>query len=392
MFSWHEHSSAGFADLRTASTPEDPVDAATFKLLPWEADAAGEKIFTRQEIDFPFDVGPVKFVPYALGEAAHYGEDLTGDDLQRLYGQAGVRASLPFWTSDNEVESGLFNVHGLAHKVVLDVDASVADANRNLEEFPLYDPLDDDAQEHFRRRFQFNTFGGLTPPQFDERFQALRSGLGSWVTSPSSEIADDLAAVRFGARQRWQTKRGLPGQRRIIDWITLDTHAVYFPEADRDNFGEDIGLADYDFRWHVGDRLTMVSTGAFDFFDEGQETVTIGGYLNRPPRGSLYLGFHSLGGPIDSQVVIAAYSYRMSPKWVSSISASMDVAGNGNIGQAVSITRIGESFLVSLGMNVDAGKDNVGAMFLVEPRFLPSTRLGRAGGAQVPIAGINGLE
>ena len=61
----------------------------------------------------------------------------------------------------------------------------------------------------------------LIPMQFDERFYALRDGLQDWVTSPSTEIADDLTALRFGVEQRWQTKRGPPDDRHIIDWITL---------------------------------------------------------------------------------------------------------------------------------------------------------------------------
>ena len=392
--SWFEHTQVGFARLRTASTPTDPADAAKFAPLPWEATSSGERLVTRQEIDLPVQLGVVKVVPYALGELAHWGEDLTGDDLQRAYGQVGLRASVPFWTADPTVESHLFNVHGVAHKAVLDGEFSYADATRDLAMLPLYDPLDDDAVEHFRRRFAFNTFGGPAPvpPAFDERFYALRYGLGGWVTSPSAEIADDLTAVRLGARQRWQTKRGLPGSRRIIDWIVLDTNLTWFPEDDRDNFGEDFGLLDYSFLWHVGDRVTLVSDGAFDFFAAGQQLVTVGAFLVRPPRGRLFVGYRSLEGPFSSQILIASYNYRMSAKWVSEVSTSVDVAGNGNIGQHVRITRIGESFLVSLGANIDANKDNVGVNLLVEPRFLPVTALGRAGGAQIPVAGLRGLE
>ena len=35
--------------------------------------------------------------------------------------------------------------------------------------------------------------------RFEERFYAVRTGLGSWVTSPSTEVVDDLMALRFGA-------------------------------------------------------------------------------------------------------------------------------------------------------------------------------------------------
>ncbi len=389
---WFEHSHIGYARLRTASTPTDPTDAAKFKLLPWEADVQGERVATRQEIDLPLEFGPVRFVPFALGEAAHWGEVLNGDDIQRVYGKAGVRASIPFWAASALVESDLFNVHGLAHKIVLEVEASYSDASQDLTEFPLYDQVDDDAQEHFRRRFAFNTFGGDTPLQFDERFYAFRSGLQNWVSSYSTEIADDLTAVRMGARQRWQTKRGPPAARRIIDWIVLDTSAVWFPEPGRDNFGEDLGLVDYDFRWHVGDRTTLVSSGEFDFFDDGQQNANVGVFLSRPPRAEWFVGFRSLNGPIDSQVLSTAYSYRLSPKWILGAGSSVDVGGDGNIGQQFRLTRIGESFLTSLALNVDEGKDNVGVSFSIEPRFAPRTRLGRIGGASIPVAGSMGLE
>jgi hypothetical protein len=245
----------------------------------------------------------------------------------------------------------------------------------------------------------FLTFGTPTSPilpqypaRFDPRYYALRTGLAGWVTSPSAEVVDDMMAVRLGVRQRWQTKRGIPGQRHIMDWVTLDTNAVFFPDSSRDNFGEALGLVNYDFRWHLGDRLTLVSDGLFDFFDDGQKLVTIGGFLDRPPRGNIYLGLRILEGPIHSQVLNFSYNYWMSPKWVSSFGTSVDLGNDGNIGQRLSITRIGESLLVSAGFNVDASKGNVGVMLSVEPRFLPKTRLGSAGGVRIPVAGAMGLE
>lgn len=390
-FTWFAHSQAAFARLRTASTPLDPRDAAAFAPLPWERTRSGGRFATRQELDLPLALGPVKVVPYILGEAAHWGDDLSGNQLDRLYGQVGIRASLPFWAVDPYVQSTLFNVHGIAHKVTLQVEAFYADASRNLDELPLYDPLDDDAQEHFRRRLAFLDFGGMVPARFDERFYALRSGLQRWVASPSLEVADDLEAVRVGLHQRWQTKRGLPGQRRIIDWIVFDLDTTWFPEANRDNFGSDLGLTSYAFRWHVGDRLTLVSDGIFDFFSDGQRLVSLGAFLSRPPRGSWYVGFRSLHGPINADVLTSAYSYRLSPKWLASVGAAYDFAST-NIGNSVAITRIGESFLTSVNFYVDAAKNNVGANFLIEPRFLSGGRLGRVAGAPLPVVGAYGLE
>ena len=78
---------------------------------------------TRHEIDLPLELGPTKIVPYVLGEAAFWGEDLNGDSFSRFYGQTGVRASLPMWRADPTVQSELFNLNGLAHKMVFEVEA-----------------------------------------------------------------------------------------------------------------------------------------------------------------------------------------------------------------------------------------------------------------------------
>lgn len=405
---WFEHTTVGYGQFRTLDAPaaaQNPGDK--FRYLPWETtpggvptSPAGERFATRHELDLPFQLGVVKFVPYVLGEFAHWGEDLSGDDLQRLYGQVGVRASVPMWSVDPSVQSVLWNLNGIAHKVVFDAEFSFADANRDLTALPLYDPLDDDSIEAFRRRFVPNTFPaplGSLPPSpaiplaFDERFYALRTGMAGWVTAPT-EIADDLTAFRLGMRHRWQTKRGTPGQQRIVDWITLDSNLVLFPDKDRDNFGQALGLLDYNARWQVGDRLALLSSGIFDFFHDGQRLISVGGFLDRPPRGGLYLGVRLLDGPISNTILSMSYSYRMSPKWVSAFSTSIDLRRQGNIGQNFTITRVGESFLLSAGFHADASRGSYGASFAVEPRFLPKTRLGHAGGARIPTAGAFGLE
>ena len=98
-------------------------------------------------------------------------------------------------------------------------------------------------------------------------------------------------ALRMGVRQRWQTKRGAAGNQHIVDWLTLDMNATFFPDADRDNFGQELGLLDYDLRWHLGDRFSILSDGYADMFGDGLRTVSGGVLLNRPTRGNGYVGF-----------------------------------------------------------------------------------------------------
>ncbi len=387
-FTWYEHSQIAYANLNN----DDTTGIVT---LPWEIGAGqeGERIVTRQEIDLPLALGPVKVVPFALGELAHWGEDVGGGDLQRAYLNTGVRASVPFWAVFPNFRDSLFNLHGLAHKVVFDAEFSYSDANRNFDELPLYDPLDDISITEFRRRVFDPAFPpSITDPKFFPTTYALRSGLQNWVTSPSTEIVDDLMTVRGGMRHRWQTKRGAPGREHIVDWLTIDSNVTWFPDQDRDNFGADFGLLDYDLRWHLGDRFTIVSDGAADFFGDGLRMMSGGVLLNRPTVGNAYLGVRSINGPIDSNVLLASYNYRFSPKWLSSASVAIDFSDAGNIGQTFTMTRIGESLLVSLGINVDEGKDNVGFKFMIEPRALPKLSLTGRTGIEVPPAGAFGVE
>ncbi len=180
---WFEHSQAGYANLNVANPPTNATLAGQFTLLPWEEvtpgsgipiSGNGERLVTRQEIDMPFSLGAVKVVPYVLGELAHWGEALDGNDLQRAYMNTGVRASIPVWAVFPEVRDSLFNLNGLAHKVVFDAEFSYADANQNFTDLPLYDPLDDIATIEMRRRVLNGTLAPtITSLKFDPRFYAF---------------------------------------------------------------------------------------------------------------------------------------------------------------------------------------------------------------------------
>lgn len=393
---WHGRTHIGYGRMRVASTPLNVAEQLVFDPLAWEADAQGVRFGTRQQLDFPVQLGPVKVVPYLLGDLSFWQQDLLGNDAFRALGQTGIKASIPFWRADPTVQSDLFNVNGLAHKVSFEVEALYAESTLDLDRLPLYDPLDDDAQEHFRRRFAFNTFGIIpgqdVPLQYDERFFALRSGMQRYVSAPSMEIADDLALIRFGARQRWQTKRGLPGRERIIDWITLDTHTTLFPNANRDNFGSDLGLFNYDFNWYVGDRFAIVSDGFLDFFSQGLRTVSVGGRYGRPDVGTLNLKYRMIEGPISSNIITAFSNYRMSDKWGFSLGGQFDFGEAGQIGQFFDVVYVGESFLWQIGGNYDFGRDNLSFRFGFEPRFAPRPRVFRPGGSPIPPASSRFLE
>ncbi|WP_146429031.1 LPS-assembly protein LptD [Blastopirellula retiformator] len=393
---WNAHSSIGYLHLNPADPPTDPVDLAKFSLFPYETNSEGIRAFTTQSLEMPLDIGPTKVTPYALGQVGYWHEDVNDNDVMRGYGQLGVRGSLMMWTANRAVQSQLWNLNGLAHKVTLYGDAFYADSSQDIERFPLYDNLDDDAQEQFARRFKVNTFGLPTnvplPATVDERFYAIRYGLQNSVTSPSAEIADDLQVARLELRQVWQTKRGAPGGERIIDWIKFDVGASVFPDADRDNFGETIGLVNYDFNWEIGDRLSIVSDGDWDFFDNGLQMVNVGAQMSRPQVGTLYLGYTMIRSPVLANILNASFQYRMTDKWIAGLGTSYDFESAGNLGQNVYLTRIGESSLFTFNVNVDPSRAVTGIGITFEPRFFATGRYSRIAGEPIPPVGAFGLE
>jgi len=392
VMTWYSHSQVGYAKLQKASFPTAPEDAAKWIYQPWEVPSSGIQAITRQELAMPVDLKYSKLTPYIAGEAAYWGEDLNGDSLGRLTGQAGVRSSTPFWNVFPDVQSSLLNLNGLAHKVSIEADTWYADSSKNLDQLPLYDPIDDNSQEHFRRRLIINTFGGTLPAQFESNNFAARQGMQRYVSAASSIIVADQMQSRMGLHQRWQTKRGVPGRERIADVVEFDVDGIYFYNPDRDNFGQTVGGINYAFRYHIGDRVTLLSDGYYDLFESGLHATTLGGSISRPGRGDMYLGFTTLDGPMTSDLLTAAFNYRLNDKWAAYGGTSYDFNVSGNRGQAIGITRIGESFLLRLGVNYDLSRDNTSFQFALEPRFLPSRGLGVIGGQVIPPAGAYGLE
>ena len=60
----------------------------------------------------------------------------------------------------------------------------------------------------------------------------------------------------------------------------------------------------------------------------------------------------------------------MTPKWLSTFGTSFDLSNQGNIGENFRLTRVGESFLFTVGLNVDVSRGNVGFNIALIPRFL----------------------
>lgn len=328
-----------------------------------------------QELSLPLGLGPFKVVPYGILDVTHYTEALDGDAATRVWGGGGVRASVPFTRVYPDVCSTLFNVRGIAHKIVFEADYRYLQSTVDFRRLPELDRLDDDATDQSRRdlrAFRLSNFAPgtrqfdlATNPRYDPQLYAIRKGIDASV-----EARDDLQVLTLGIHQRLQTKRGLPGREHIVDWMTLDLSASFFPDADRDNFGHSVAFLQYDYAWNVGDRTMLVSTGWVDPFADGARAFSAGVFLDRPEHMSLYLGFRKID-PIGSEAIIASTTYVFSPKYAMTLTSSYDFGEHQSLGNSIVVTRIGSDLQISLGFHYDPFRDSVGFSLELLPAIGP---------------------
>ena len=366
--SWSSHTSAGYARLRPADAPLDPNDI--FSPLADSAHVGGAVLMSRHELSMPLMLGPAPLTPYVMAESAYWSQGMAGTEIDRHLFSGGLRGSLSMSRIDPGIRSSIFGLNGLAHKMTFETDLAWTETSQGLGDIPQYNPIDDNAQERFRYRMLANSFSGSLPTGFDTRSFGVRSGIGLGMTAPWHELVADQQALRLAWRHRLQTKAGAPGREQIRNWMTLDLEATWFPRADRDNFGEDFGLLGTAYRWHVSDRTTLLADASLDLFDNAPRMWNVGLLSQRTARGTLFANLRQIdGGGLDSQILAAGLSYRMSPKWVSTLQTAFDLAEDRNQGQSLTLTRIGGDFLFHFGTSYDNSRGATGFHLSLEPRF-----------------------
>ena len=91
-----EHTSLGYAQFKVATLPSAAAGDEAVSHLPWEPkNLSGGRFVSRNEIDLPVELGPLKITPYLLGELGYWGEDIHGEQLTRAYYQAASAPRCP---------------------------------------------------------------------------------------------------------------------------------------------------------------------------------------------------------------------------------------------------------------------------------------------------------
>lgn len=367
---YNVHASAGFAELK-------PTDVVPYAYLPTDVRVNTGRFDLFQELSLPQVVGPFNIVPYVKLDLTEYTTDATGNETGRVYGGAGMRASVPFSRLYPDVESELFNVNGIFHKIVLSGNFYAAQSNTNLNDLPQLDRLNDDTSDQTLRDIRawqpvFNKPNATfltTSPLFDPQIYALRR-----LIDVSPDSLDSMEVLQLGLRQRLQTKRGYPGQEHVIDWMTLDVQASIFPRAQRDNFGSNFGNVNYDWVWNIGDRTALVSNGWFEMVDNGPRVFNFGTFISRPDRTNFYLGYRQID-PLQSKAVIASLTYAFSAKYALTVSSNYDFGTNVQ-SNGLLLTRMGTDLSVSFGLSFNSVVKTFGVQLEIVPNLIPANGRG----------------
>jgi len=381
LLTYNAHASAGYARLRPTSVAPPLIDATD------ETDNTG-RLDLMQEISLPFSLGAFRLVPYALLDLTYYSSDLEGNNVGRVYEGGGLRASIPFSRLFPDVKSDLLNLDGIYHKIVFSANYFIAHSDVPYTRLPQLDRLNDDATDQALRDITpqqpaLNPTHGTflaTSPLFDPQIYAIQQLVDNRI-----DTLDTIEVFQFDMRQRWQTKRGYPGQEHIVDWMTLDLSGSYFPNPERDNFGQDFAFLQYDWIWNIGDRTALVSSGWYDPIQNGPRVFDIGAILNRPDRTSFYLGYREID-PLNSQAVTGAVTYIFSPKYAMTASATYDFGVKTEVTSLI-LTRMGSDLQVSFGINYNSILNTFGVAFEIVPNIIPTANRAAMGAIGTPLIG-----
>jgi hypothetical protein len=282
----------------------------------------------------------------------------------------------------DSVNSELFNVDGLYHKVMLGANYYYARTNTQYSALPQLDRLSDDNIDYtyrYMQPYQTQFVPGpagvalATSPLFNPQQYAIRR-----LVDTNLDTLGDVEVLQGDIRQRFQTKRGYPGMEHTVDLFTLDLSASYFPNPARDNYGQSFGFLEYNAQFNPGDRVAVLSSGWFDPFPDGARYWNLGVSLDRLDRTSFYIGYRQTD-PLNSKAVTTSLGYQLSRRYFVNLGASYDFGLQKAMSNSFTLTRTGSDVTVSVGFTYNALVNNFGFQFLIIPNLVQALAPGKFG-------------
>lgn len=337
---WYSENRAGLVRLRGADQ--------TFRelLLNGHTHSSGTtaRADTRQEVTSPIDVGDLRLAPFVVGRGTTWDDSPAEGGLSRGYGAAGVRGSMYFWKVYPEVNSELFDVHGLRHVIKPDFTVWGSEANHERDElFP-----------------------------FDKTVEGI-------------SVAD---GATFGVRQRWQTRRGSGDTRRVVDVLTHDLEVGVFNDVGDDSattngFGsftrpENSITRNYvnsSTIWRVNDRTAILSETNYDLNDGEIDVLNVSVSVERSPRFSYLVGYRFID-PTNSNLLGFDLNYKLTEKHTLAVRELFDLDRGATLDFTIALVRRFPRWFGAISFELDEAEDDFGVSFSLWPEGLPNAALG----------------
>lgn len=317
---------------------------------------------TRHEIDMPLCWGKGKIVPFVAGTFAFDDSDafdtgLNGkavDPEDKLWlGEAGLRYSTMFWKTDQFLRSRIWDLNGMRHTI------------RPHAELVVYDQSDD-----------------------------------------AIEMRD---IVNVGLAQRWQTRRGNPGNLRTVDWMSLDVDATWVKDSDdattgpnrfifddptipifdrrtTDDYGVRRNSIQADYKWRVSDTLAMLSDLNYDMQSGVVQQFDVGVSRYCWPNLSYYIGSRYLNRVIltdnneyyekGTNALNFAVTYKINPRYTVVFSQEYDFDFEQNVRSELALIRRYHRMYYGFTISVDESLDRNAITFSIWPEGIKELAVG----------------
>jgi hypothetical protein len=394
---------SGRATMGYANLIPTQVDPAAVLPTDQERISAGRfDLYNRLSV--PFDLGAIRFEPYGVLDAAYYSNTLEQQALGytpydglggirglpgqgfttnraegtgRFYGGGGISASTTFSKVFADASSELMNVRGLNHKITPSLNYFAGYSDTAYNRLPQFDRMFNDSLDQGYRNMRPiqaalisdgsnappgpNAIAAQESPAFDPQQLAIRR-----LVEGRPDTLDTMQVVQAELRQRLQTKRGFPGAEHTVDWMSLDLSASYYPDPQRDNYGQSWAFLEYAYLWHLGDRFALFTNGWYEPLEFGARYYNVGMNINRPDGTNFVLSYRYTD-PIDSRLATAGLNYRLSTKYSLNFTTSYDFGTQESLVNSVAVARTGTDMTLLFGLTYNSILNNFGFQFSLAP-------------------------
>ena len=303
-----------------------------FSELAWQAgleSAWVHRADVRQEFSVPFDLGPVRVAPFAIGRVTALDDDFSRlspqqTDSVRVWGGLGVRASTRVQRIFDGVRSMLLDLDRLRWTIEPSITAMYSEAD--IDQLEL--------------------------PEFDSSVESLATG----------------ATVELGLRNVFQTHRGGPGRSRSVDVLRLDTRLVAgSSDLDRESvvprfigWRPELSQAGDHLRqtaaWRISDSVAMTAEGVYDLEDDLLARSAFGVSVTHSPLLRTYLEYRRLDAS-ETELLELGWQYRLSPTYSVLLRPTWDLQTDDFRAVNLTVTRRFPDVDLRVSVNYDEFRD-----------------------------------